>query len=264
MIAFKALSKKQHGFTLVELAIVMIIIGLLLGGVLKGQQLISNAKVKGTISQLKAYQAAFYSFKDSYGAIPGDMRNANTRLQGCDAGNANSCLPGDGNSLIGPIERVWADEVSSLPAHNENVQYWKHLALADLITGIDPSINTTSIANFAWGATHPASVIRGGFQMVYSEPATWNTSFNGHILRLQGAVVGNPVLPNGENPLNSKEIRQIDQTMDDGYAETGVIVGDDGQGGDSPCEGDYGSDNRASGASDADSKDCVMYFKIDG
>ena len=80
--------KQEQGFTLVELAIVMIIIGLLIGGVLKGQQLIENAKVTATISQIKGFQAALNSFRDTYSAMPGDMRNATTRLSGCDVNPA--------------------------------------------------------------------------------------------------------------------------------------------------------------------------------
>ena len=63
----------QAGFTLVELAIVMIIIGLLIAGVLKGQELIGNARVTSTVAQIKAIDAATSTFKDTYAALPGDM-----------------------------------------------------------------------------------------------------------------------------------------------------------------------------------------------
>ena len=73
----------QAGFTLVELAIVMIIIGLLIAGVLKGQELIGNARVTSTVAQIKAIDAATSTFKDTYAALPGDMTTPATRLPNC-------------------------------------------------------------------------------------------------------------------------------------------------------------------------------------
>ena len=71
--------KYQGGFTLVEIAIVLVIIGLLLGGVLKGQELIYNQKVKSTYDSYRQYTAAMYGYQDRYRAIPGDDANALTR-----------------------------------------------------------------------------------------------------------------------------------------------------------------------------------------
>ena len=70
--------RTQKGFTLIEIAIVLVIIGLLIGGVLQGQALISSAKTNGVIKKLQSLQAAYYSFQDKYGAVPGDMSNASS------------------------------------------------------------------------------------------------------------------------------------------------------------------------------------------
>ena len=64
---------REGGFTLVEIAIVLVIIGLLLGGILKGQELITSARVRNLADQAAAVQAAYYGFVDRYRAIPGDM-----------------------------------------------------------------------------------------------------------------------------------------------------------------------------------------------
>src|SRR3972149_7603062 len=64
---------RQRGFTLVEIAIVLVIIGLLLGGILKGQQLISSARVRNMADQNSGIQAAYFGFLDRYRQVPGDM-----------------------------------------------------------------------------------------------------------------------------------------------------------------------------------------------
>ncbi|WP_457626024.1 prepilin-type N-terminal cleavage/methylation domain-containing protein [Persephonella sp.] len=67
--------KNQQGFTLVELAIVLVIIGIILGAVLKGKELINNAKVKRTLNDLRGFEALAYTFYDRYGRFPGDGNN---------------------------------------------------------------------------------------------------------------------------------------------------------------------------------------------
>jgi prepilin-type N-terminal cleavage/methylation domain-containing protein len=70
--------QNQKGFTLVEIAIVLVIIGLLLGGVLKGQELITNAKVKSVTQDLEGYSAAYYAFQDRVGRLPGASQGSST------------------------------------------------------------------------------------------------------------------------------------------------------------------------------------------
>ena len=77
--------RKSDGFTLIEIAIVLVIIGLLLGGVLKGQELITGARVRNLISQQDGVKAAFFGFQDRYRALPGDYASADTNIN-CGAG----------------------------------------------------------------------------------------------------------------------------------------------------------------------------------
>ena len=93
--------KDQKGFTLVEIAIVMVIIGLLLGGVLKGQQMIANAKIKSLVNHAQGLSAAIYSYQDRYKALPGDDPKATTNLPGASGGCLAANLGnGNGNGQI--------------------------------------------------------------------------------------------------------------------------------------------------------------------
>ena len=73
------LARKHKGFTLIEIAIVLVIIGLLLGGVLQGQQLIENSRVKQAVNSFNGIAAATFSYQDRYGRLPGDDPGATTR-----------------------------------------------------------------------------------------------------------------------------------------------------------------------------------------
>ena len=72
--------QQQKGFTLVEIAIVMVIIGLLLGGVLKGQEVITNARLKRVVNDFNGVSAAIFTYQDRYRGLPGDHRSASTCL----------------------------------------------------------------------------------------------------------------------------------------------------------------------------------------
>src|SRR5882724_8938540 len=81
---------KNQGFTLIEIAIVLVIIGLLLGGVLKGQELITSARVRNLISQQDGVKAAFFGFQDRFRALPGDYAQATVNIVGVTQnGNGN-------------------------------------------------------------------------------------------------------------------------------------------------------------------------------
>src|SRR5258706_14251471 len=79
----------ESGFTLVEIAIVLVIIGLLLGGVLKGQEMITQAKIKNVINDFNGVTAAVNSYQDRYRALPGDDLSAAGRWAGAQAGSGN-------------------------------------------------------------------------------------------------------------------------------------------------------------------------------
>src|ERR1035437_8854500 len=95
------MKRNQSGFTLIEIAIVLVIIGLLLGGVLKGQELINSAKVKNLANDFKNIPVYIYGYQDKFKALPGDDALATTHLHSpaaacAPAGVAGKCAPGSG------------------------------------------------------------------------------------------------------------------------------------------------------------------------
>ena len=119
------MKKQQLGFTLIELAIVLVIIGLLLGGVLKGQELINSAKVKSMATDFKNIQVYLYGYQDKFKALPGDDRAASTHL----AGAANATTGGS------PGDAVIQGLYGSNTATEESVLFWQHVRLAGLAAG---------------------------------------------------------------------------------------------------------------------------------
>ena len=113
---------KQAGFTPVEIAIVLVIIGLLLGGVLKGQELINSAKVKNFATDFRNIPLFVYGYQDKFKALPGDDINATGR------GFASATTNGNGN---GVINGNW----DSTAATDESILFWQHVRLAGLAAG---------------------------------------------------------------------------------------------------------------------------------
>ena len=134
-VVMKANNKSltESGFTLVEIAIVLVIIGLLLGGILKGQEMITQAKIKNIINDFNGVTAAVNSYQDRYRAMPGDDATAATRWasQGAVAGN------GDGILGVGPGTTCkYNAVVTAVPvAAQECNLFWWHLRLAGFVPG---------------------------------------------------------------------------------------------------------------------------------
>lgn len=183
--------KQQSGFTLVEIAIVLVIIGLLLGGVLKGQELVNNAKVKNLGNDFRGISSFVYAYQDRFRALPGDDRAATTHLNG----GTNAAAANLGNARI---NGAW----NSVTASDESFLFWQHVRLAGLATGTTNTAAADYIPRNAEGG-----VIGVTSDPVLTAPATpYPASFYVCSQGIQGRFA-----------------RQIDTTLDDGNTQTGTI-----------------------------------------
>lgn len=222
----------KRGFSLVELSIVLVILGLLVGGVLSGQSLIRAAELRSVSSEYARYVAATQSFRDKYFALPGDMNNA-TRFWGRLNSNADcvtnstaavatpgSC-DGDGDGII---EAGAATANISI----ERFQFWRQLALAGLIEGNYTGLAGPGATNGEQpviGTNVPASKLgRAGFSTYYLNIPTDNVvhyAVQGNTL-LFGTAIGNST---GGDALKPEEQWNIDTKLDDGRPGYGTIRG---------------------------------------
>lgn len=115
--------RHQSGFTLIEIAIVLVIIGLLLGGILKGQELINSARVKNLATDFRNIPLFIYAYQDKYRSIPGDDAAVVAHVGGT---LATVGTPGNGI-----IEGAWNSSTNT----NESFLFWQHIRLADLAPG---------------------------------------------------------------------------------------------------------------------------------
>lgn len=182
---------KQAGFTLVEIAIVLVIIGLLLGGVLKGQELINSAKVKNLINDFRAISTFVYQYQDRFRALPGDDAVADNHV-----GGTNATTPATGRTA-GRIDGNWNSSTQT----DESYLFWQHVRLANLATGTTDATSGDYIPRNAEG---------GPIGITGVSPFTGTPTWQGNFYVCSGSIQG-------------RFARQIDTTMDDGNTQTGAI-----------------------------------------
>jgi prepilin-type N-terminal cleavage/methylation domain-containing protein len=227
--ASKTLLHSNHqGFSLVELSIVLVILGLLTGGILAGRDMIIAAELRAVTTELNQWKTAVNTFKGKYFALPGDMRNA-TDFWGIAGGTGsdNTCYiapstsaetcNGDGNGGID----------GSSPQFNERYRVWQHLANAKLINGI--FIGTMGI-NDGYTAIDVPNINVPRSRL--SNDAYWSTSYytgsSGNSTsfgfpRANGMILSSTNIVSGQGSLTPEETWNIDRKIDDGLPGTGKL-----------------------------------------
>lgn len=205
--------QSEKGFTLVELAVVMIIIGLLIGGVLKGQELITNARITTTASEMESFGAAYNGFVDKYNVQPGDMSNPATRIPGCAAACAQA---GDADGIVDA-------NMGAAAAAGEGTGFFGQLLNAGFISGM------TGDATTGAGIANPSAPVPGGNYKVGdvrtgAAPTAYVAAqlVNRPYIILD-AGVGAASATSGA--LTPGQGSNIDARLDDGNPQTGVVVG---------------------------------------
>lgn len=227
---------KKAGFSLVELSIVLVILGLLTGGILGGQSLIHAAELRAVTSEFSQWQTAVNTFQGKYHALPGDIDIA-ARFWGGDPGCGtndaggnttpgylggdpmNGTCNGNGNGMI-------ADGNHSGAAAFEQFLFWQHLSLAGLIPGTYTGVRSSGGVNHhVLVENAPMSKMSQlGWAAITRNGATanvwWDATY-GHHFTL-GAERGDGLF---EGALMPEDAWNIDTKLDDGKPGTGSVHG---------------------------------------
>ena len=186
--------KRSSGFTLIELSIVLVIIGLLLGGVLKGQELIASAKVKNMAGDFKSIQVMLYGYQDKFRALPGDDAGVVSHVSGGTLAQTGT----PGNAVI---EGDW----DSIDSKDESFLFWQHVRLAGLAAGSADLAAPEYLPRNADGG-------RLGVQSIgaFRTAGITDASLTGLYVACSDGVAG-------------KLAKQLDVTLDDGATASGAV-----------------------------------------
>ncbi len=250
------LSRYDRGFSLVELAISITIIGIVLVGVVKGQEVINNARATAMIAQVKSMKSAISSFNSTYGSYPGDI--VNVALLSC-----GNCVAGTGERRIiigqtsaeaGTPNPAW-DTVTSADDETETFQFWRQLAVTELVTDVIVGSDVN-----AFGSSHPETRMGGGYDAFFDtdfRPNALNIGVMGHFLRASFGAIGDVWTRGVTSPFMASS---MDRKIDDGLPYAGLMMAAGTNcaptGAGVTAASDYSRTN--------ENEVCTLYFKFGG
>jgi prepilin-type N-terminal cleavage/methylation domain-containing protein len=241
----KVVLKKQRGFSLVEMSVVIVIVAVIAGSVLGGSALIEQAKLQAVISETGQYRIAFNSFSAKYDQFPGDFNGA-VALWGATTANGNN---------NGQIEFKNSSNIY------EEYRAWQHLAYAKMVDA--PYLGTATTSVTTVDVDVPKSKISGGGYFIGYGVFSL-AEINSLVLGSPVATSASPILVNGV--LTQLQAQEIDAKIDDGAPSSGSVRGKDGNGSAAQaCVVDPGSNGVTSDdyyKLSVNTKDCTMAFRM--
>ncbi len=253
---------QRSGFTLIELAIVFVILGLLVGGILVGQSMIRNSEVTSVIAESTKYLDAIREFRGRYSAYPGDMPDATNYWGSAGGDGSNSaCLSsqtttagatcnGNGNGLI----------ADGSAAFSERFTLWKHLTNAALIEGSFLGRTTGAVGTYVptIGVNVPAAApsyslwgVRALSGDIAGDVDFFDGTYPGNILFIASAAGA---------PLEPVEAMKLDSKIDDGNPTTGFVFATKSTG--TPANCTTTATSAALYNTTTTNKTCNLYFWI--
>lgn len=237
----------HRGFSLVELSIVLVILGLLVGGVLSGQALIKAAQIRAITTEFSKYRTASLTFRDKYFALAGDMPNA-TAFWGIAGGTGSDATCGntvstDAKTCNGDGDGDLTYTVSSSYSIAEPLRFWQHLANAGLIEGQYPGTGyypaktrpDSKFSNFSWSQLSKSAGGAGDTSNFARPAANVGLAFT----RRDGCT----------QCMVPEDAWQIDKKMDDGRPQSGSVLSLKGWSS-YPCATTYGQPTSADAAAE--------------
>lgn len=218
-----------HGFTLVEMAIVLIVIATVVGGILVGTSLLKSTQLQSVVADVNRYKNAMKLFQEKYHYFPGDMPGATSVWSTSDNGNGDGFIAGTDGTPVDIGATDW----------QEHLRAWQHLALSGFIEGSYSGAGATLVVK----TNIPLSNFRRGtgFTLHYAKPGMDTSYYRAsyrHIL-----VFGNTEDEDGnaidsDHPaygpiLSHAEALTLDQKLDDGKPSSGAVLAYANNGGDS-------------------------------
>ncbi len=196
-----AIMKIQKGFTLVEIAIVLVIVGLLLAAVLKGQEMITQGKIKGAITDFNSVLTAFNGYQDRYKVLPGDDANAATRWPAGAFGTGSlAAVNGDGNGIIAGLYNTNLALTATPTTVQESNLFWQDLRASGFYAGTQTGPGS---------GTLPTNVAGGTIGV---EDDTTNSAG----IKMGGILICSTSIP-------AKIAQAVDTQIDDGDATLGSV-----------------------------------------
>ncbi|MBY0407656.1 MAG: prepilin-type N-terminal cleavage/methylation domain-containing protein, partial [Rickettsiales bacterium] len=218
---------RNAGFTLLELSIVLVIIGLIVGGILVGQDLIRAAEVRSTISQVEKYNAAVNTFRTKFDGIPGDINQASASyFQIFTLTVATTVGQGDGNGLLE------GGAAASTNPQGETLVFWRHLSDANLVDG-SLGTNGNSIPVAATGLV-TGTVTTPSQSMPISKLSQQNlfivysaSGLNYYQLIPVSTITNAPAYTFNATGITPIQAFNMDTKLDDGQPNTGIVIARD-------------------------------------